>query len=235
MKNPFVTGSFCVRSKFLLPLLTGLICCSGGSVKAATVINASDQGWYDASDASWVNNPNYAAGVYSGVDQRSWFVFDLPTVSAGEGFTAATLILAMPSGGYMSSQPSETYTLYDVTTGANILSLRGTQSGAYADLGSGSVYGQTVVLPSSQGGFVQIDLTAQALADMTAHAGDTFVIGGAATSLVTPNGDESIFGFSSNGGGVSLSYTTGVVPEPGVLALSGCLGLAALVRRKRCA
>ncbi|MDB6079277.1 MAG: Alkaline phosphatase [Akkermansiaceae bacterium] len=219
-----------VRSLFISSLLVASI---SSSSAATAVIAASDQGWYDATDLSWVANPNYAVGKYDDVEQRSWFVFTLPAVAPGEGFTAATLLIDLPSGGYQSTQPTETFTLYSVTTSAGVLGLRGTQAGVFSDLGTGTVYGQTVVQPSGQGTTIQLTLSAQALTDMTAAGGGTFVIGGAATSLVPANHDEAIFGFSSNGGGVSLSYTTGAVPEPGAVALLGCFGAAALLRKRR--
>ena len=66
---------------------------------------------------------NYAAGWYTGsvpdkVESRNYFIFDLSTVS-GTIVSAFLRLSTAPPGfvRYGSSDPSETYTLFDVSTG----------------------------------------------------------------------------------------------------------------------
>src|SRR5207245_1357721 len=95
---------------------------------------------------------NYLAGRLSEVgDHHDFAVFDF----SGLGTPIASAQLQLfnpsgtptnPSGGFSSFKPSETYTLFDVST--PIAALRASNTGRtdiFTDLGSGVAYGSQVV------------------------------------------------------------------------------------------
>ncbi len=162
-------------------LLTGLISIAGlWSMGAnADVINAVDQGWWNGADNS--NNINPNANTFSGLDGftrgsnvfRSYFVFDLTGVSTvGAGSTILLNRLR-----YFSTQASETFNIYDVSTNINTLRTAANNAGTYADLGSGNVYGSFTVGLGDQGNDVLVNLTAAAIADINANLGGFFAVG----------------------------------------------------------
>ena len=131
---------------------------------------------------------------------------------------------------YLSDDPTETYTNYDVSTPIASL-IDGTGGvGAWDDLGSGTVYGDVVVSAADNGTFISIFLNAAAIADANAAAGGLFAIGGAVTTL---GGDtEIIFGLSG-GGNASDTQLIVKVPEPGTLTVLAAMGLGVRRRRRR--
>jgi hypothetical protein len=80
-----------------------------------------------------------------------------------------------PQPGYLSTNPTELYTLFDVST--PIASLTANQAGAagiYNDLGSGVSYGSRIVSAADNGTFVTIAVNASALAAINDAAGEQF-------------------------------------------------------------
>jgi hypothetical protein len=109
-------------------------------LNGVTTVNATNSGWYTAPGNHTAGNTNYVVGVCgssdpcNGIDTptNNFFVFSIP-VGAG-AFTTATLRLmnppnaSNPQPGYLSTNPTELYTLFDVST--PIASLTANQSGA---------------------------------------------------------------------------------------------------------
>src|SRR5262245_30185336 len=112
---------------------------------------------------------NYAAGWYTGsvpdmVEVRDYFIFDLAPVS-GTIVSAFLRLSTAPPGFiiYGSSDPSETYTLFDVSTDLGPLSDGSAGDSAFDDLGSGVSYGGATVT-SVLGAIVDIPLNAAGIA-----------------------------------------------------------------------
>lgn len=159
-----------------------------------------DRGWY-AVDG--VHDPliyNYIAGNGPGTNHitfRNWFVFDLACVS--DTITSASLLIEMPTNGFSSVDPSETYALFDVST--TLSDLMGGVGGlaAYTDLGTGTSYGSVVVSDADNGLQVVVPLNAAGLAALNGGLGGQVGLGGAITTLDgDPNTEEKAFSYSTD-------------------------------------
>ena len=153
-------------------------------INGGTNIPATGRGHYrsvgTANGASATNN--YIAGL-CGTDAcnepdnlyHNFYIFAIPV---GVVITSAALLLDVPAGdGYISLNPAETYTVYDVTTPVGSL---GTDSVAtYLDLGSGTVYGFRNYTAADMGTTTTVPLNAAAVTFLNANLGQTIAFGGA--------------------------------------------------------
>jgi hypothetical protein len=213
-------------------LLTASTSVHGGDVS----INSLDLGWYDNLGGHTPGNKNYGVGevidITTQSPTRNFFVFDVP---ASVTIPAARIRLfnpASPGPGYNSADPTETYTLFDVTT--PIASLRG-QGGvaAYDDLGTGTVYGSVIVSSADNGRFVTIDLNPAALSALDAARGGQFAVGGAITTIdQPPRRTQNLFGWTP-ATAIPGNTTLEIVPEPGAAAVVIVIAVPALLRRRR--
>src|SRR5262249_52281693 len=91
---------------------------------ARVTLDWTDSGWRSDVGNHTSNNKNFIVGL-SGTTFRDYFVFDLATI--GQSVTQAVLKLQNPSGGYVSPDATETYSLFDV--GTSVDALEATNSG----------------------------------------------------------------------------------------------------------
>ena len=152
-----------------------------------TEANAENLGWWSDTLGHFAGNYNYLAG-YNGVlgnNVRNFFSFDLSGVT-GE-VASATLKLTSYSASFPFSQMK--YDIFDVSTSAEQLLSESSVPNAYIfdDLGSGKSYGTLLVNqdPGYSAEF-SIQLTSHAVADINAHQGQYFSIGGTVTSVPEP-------------------------------------------------
>ena len=133
-------------------------------------LNASDSGhWYQDSYYTGYHdqyNTNYFVGGYPPYYQnRNFFVFSVPTID-GPVLGARLRLTNTYSGSYDS--PTETYTLYDVSTSiADLTSTDYFRGDIFADLGTGTTYGSQdvpTVFSYDPSQITTIDLNADAIA-----------------------------------------------------------------------
>jgi hypothetical protein len=223
----------------------------GSAAQAATFeINAADRGHYSPNGGGHLAvDKTYRVGSGgASAEQRNFFEFNL----AGKTGTvdSAILRLLMPSGtnGYLSPDPSETLTLFDVSTDPVTLSGAGGIS-AFNDLGTGTQYGSFVATPLAQAAFIDIILNSDALAAINASNG-VFSIGGALTTPGDPNDNNFLFVGSTDSltdgtsrlilDGANLSAVPTAVPLPPAFlllgsALAGLFGFGRRIRSSRTA
>src|SRR3569832_1430654 len=122
-------------------------------VQADTTYSAVGAGWYSNAGEHVEFNDNYSVGgAQSGYTLNNYFLFDLSGVSGP--ITAAILRVYNPDTpvspgfpfGYTSSDPTENYALFDVSTAtADLVSGYGVGSlvgqAIFSDLGSGQIFG----------------------------------------------------------------------------------------------
>ena len=202
----------------------------------SVTLNATNTGFYTNNGFHNAANANYVTGQFGGIQTRNYFVFDLSGVTGT--VTGATIHISFPDFGYFSLDPSETFSLYDVST--PITSLVASNSGAtgiFADLGTGTVFGTTTVQQTTGGMTVSFNLNAAAIAALNGNH-SMFAFGGALTSLNAAF-DQYLFGGTGDPSDiVQLALTTSptaAVPEPATMTLlgTGLLGLLAAARQRR--
>jgi hypothetical protein len=217
---------------FLIIATAVALPCSAGSI----TISATDSGRYLDTGTKNSDLPGiYGTGWFGGIpaEIRSFFSFNLSGVSGT--VTAATLHLETQpsSSSYISNDPSETLTLFDVSTA--LASLVGGTAGVagFNDLGSGTQYGNAVVL-SSVGQFIDIQLSPGGLAYLNGILGGTAVFGGAITTLAKGASNEILFNGTSSSLTRQLLLTTdsAATPEPAAILLCGA-GLLSLTMARR--
>ncbi len=216
------------------------VCVTADTVHAATItLNATASGTYHSNGTFFVSG-NYAVGWYPNAqppgELRDFFIFDLTGVTGV--ITAATLRAQNPSFGYLSPDPNETWSIFDVSTNLTTLSSGTGGLGAFNDLGSGTGYGSVTVNNSSNSTNVDLVLNASGLAFLNSVLGMPAAFGGAITSINFANTTqaEALFNASSGTMTRQLILTTAdssAVPEPGSLLLFGTALVAAARARHR--
>ena len=198
-------------------------------IDGSTLLTATSRGWIDATGA---NNGggvqgNYIAGFCGSSDAcnganreyHNYFTFDLSAIA---GATSAVLSLYQPDDafgvpgldGYVSSNPSITYALFDYVLSPPIEAASGI--GAYDDLANGLSFGSTVVTAASNGGAVSFALNGNGLAALNASAGGLFAFGGAVLNAGPPAVPEPaswammVGGFALIGGALRARQKAGV-------------------------
>jgi hypothetical protein len=207
-----------------------------------------DTGVLGTSGGSSAPTANYFAGFLSDVpvvtgEYRNFFVFDLRNIT--KPIIAATLLLddnfacdGAPCG-FLGSEPSLTYNLFDVTTPFQALVNNTGGLVAFSDLGSGNVYGTYVATALDSLGTIGISLNSVAVTALNNKAGNFFAIGGAIANL-TETETQGLFGGSGSSDSLNtqtqLELVTGqAIPAPSTLALLGsALASLAVLRRRRC-
>ena len=237
-----MTTSFLARR--ILPLCGSFMLVAIDASGATTVsLDASVQGIF----TSWgQNNKGFNAGpgnILCGRDTatifRNYFVFNLPPdlVPPGKQIVGATLIGKLSWHGYLSTDPTETWTLFHVnpasyTTLIDEAASISDRTDIFNDLGDGDVYGSRDVsiadepAPNTGPGLLSVPLNgASLLGNLNARlAPGTFAIGGSITSLVGSTA-QRIFGFSGYeqwaGGRATLSLMLDSAACPGDLNSDG--------------
>ena len=175
---------------------------SPGSSGGTVTLTAVDTGWWDSTGAHTSTNKNYFAGYEPGTSGQvnDYFVFNLASVS--QTIASARLSLYNPSNGYESSNSTETYTNYDVSTPISALEASGSgQTAIFNDLGSGNVLATTTVSAADDGTDVLVNMNSAGVSYLNAARGSQVAVGGVFTPIVG-TAEQCIFG---NSGTTSLN------------------------------
>ncbi|MBS1828438.1 MAG: BACON domain-containing protein [Acidobacteria bacterium] len=186
---------------------------------ATTTVPAASFGFYH-NNGTFTSSTNHAIGYYTGNppgELRNFFTFNL-TGLAGK-ITAAKLRAFNPASGFSSPDPTETYTLFDVSTPLNTLTTLTGGTAAFSDLGSGTQLGSVTVSNSANGTIVEVNLNAAGIAYLNSVNG-TIAIGGAITTLTSGGQSERLFNSASGVMVRELVVTYNDAPVPCTFALS---------------
>ena len=223
--------------KLIIIIVAGILAGAGSASGEILIFDTSDsqfdtgvdnQGWWSDTRINSDDHDGYITGIAADGDHRSFFTFDLSSLSLP--VISATLELTRFE--YWSTAESETLGLFDVSTDAVTLNNNvGTNESVYNDLGTGVSYGEFEILREELSTDVlSFNLNAEAIFDINAAMGGWFSVGGSLLSPGSPmpDGTELLFGVSQYDRVQQLIVE--VIPEPGTLFL---LGLGGLFVRKR--
>jgi hypothetical protein len=197
----------------------------------AITLTATNTGAYSGPGGSGSlgrsGDQNYIAGWFAmpnpAFEYRDFFVFDLSGVTGA--ITGAQLHVLKPFPD-TSPNPTDTFSLFDVSTDIPTLIGSSGSISIFSDLGSGNVYGSTDYVPSAGNVIVSIDLNATAILAMNNALGSEFALGGAVQNFVGGRSFQTIFGGSAGPNGVTLMITTAEVPEPTSFSLLAAAAMA---------
>ena len=209
-----MAGKWIMRPAFV-PLAAVLTAGIAPPTHADTfTLSAEDRGWYSHSGFPCALQRQLPDRIH-----RGWGVpelassFDLPGIQGA--YLSGQLELFMPAQGF-SGDPSETLTLFDVSTPIARLTNGFGGVPAFADLGTGTVFGTYTATAADNGTVISVAIDAAGLVAMEAQGGGLFAIGGA---LTTPGGGSAEYLFGFSGGAPMPSLTIVIDPMRRPIAL----------------
>ena len=208
--------------------------------------NSADRGSYSETGDHTNTVDSYLTGYdsFDAVQYRSFFVFDIPTLTGIDTYTSA--VLNVSNGG--TSTPNavgmagRTFTISSIATDINTLRAGGTGlTSVYNDLRGGTNFGSmTFSSTPGNGSTIKFNLNASGLAAINGAAGSQIAFGGSfdVNNTIT---DQYIFGFSGSGTAgdgrtrLDLVVNNFTAPEPSTFALLSMapIGIGIVVRRLR--
>jgi len=203
--------------KYLLIVIALATIAYAQIARADTIIlDAVDRGWYASDGGSFPDALSYFVGnSQNGFAHNNWFVFDLTGID--QPIVSAELHLFVTS--YFSVDPTETYTLFDVTTDPSVL-MNGTGGiPAFNDLGSGAIFGSHLASSADNQSFIDIALNPAAIGSLI-ETGGYWAVGGAITTLDNdPSTIERMFAATELLPLFATQLVINTIPTPGGLAL----------------
>ncbi|MCH7751227.1 MAG: DVUA0089 family protein [Planctomycetes bacterium] len=173
-----------------------------------TTLQAIDSGWWDSNGSHSSSNENYIVGLIGPTREfHNFFVFDLSSVSGT--VVSAELGLFNQLISYVSVDPNETYSVFDVSTPISTLRAGGFgQTAIFDDLGTGVELGSQVISSGDVGQIIATSLNADGLAYLSANIGGQVALGGTLTSI-SGTSTQVVFGFT--GAGLTRRLTVGTL------------------------
>lgn len=182
-------------------------------------INAQHSGWYQSNGQANGTKNNTCTGCFS--DLRSWLGFDLSSISQNEHIIYAELFLFADA----LNDSNQHIMIFDVTSAYNLLGRNSTV--VFNDLGSGNVYGSTIMGDGWNNSF----LSGNSLIDLNNSRGGSFALGLKNLTNADFLGYNSGVTTSSQFYRLRLTTETVSVPEPSTFAIFA-LGLLGFVSRR---
>lgn len=172
-------------------------CNAGTKPPTLVTLNAVASGFYNGTGTHTAGN--YAVGWFAtnpSGEIRDYFVFDLTNVS-GTVIAAYLRLSTAPEGSvrYGSEDPSESFTLFAVTTPIATLTAGSGGTAAFTDLGAGTTYG-SVVATKTLDATIDVSLNGSGVAFLQANR-QPVAIGGAITTLAKGATSEFLFNATS--------------------------------------
>lgn len=174
----------------------------GSTPARALLINAADTGWYNNSGSHDTGNANYVSGSFVLLQYRSFFVFDLVAAGITQSIVSATLY----TDSYDVNGENQLVTLYDYVGSIPDLvgGIGGT--GAFADLGSGAVYGNRLFSVSDSYTVTSYGLNQAAIASLNASLNGLFALGAQNDKEGAGTYDSGTYVYGSSGGFTGAVY-----------------------------
>ncbi len=119
-------------------------------------------------------NENTLTGESGGALYNSYFVFALTGFTA-TSIQSATLQLQLEM--YSTSDATETFSTWDVTTASTTVENTASDINIYNDLGGGATYGTGTATAAQVNQLLSVPFNAQGIANATAKIGQDFVVG----------------------------------------------------------
>jgi hypothetical protein len=178
-----------------LTCVNGDGCCPSGCTgqdtdcgSPTTTFYAVDRGWWNSDGTHDATNKNTYTGWLYPNFYNSYFVFDLRGFSAVA--TSATLVLEMET--YFGTDPSESASVWDVTTATDRLEASGRDVAVFDDLASGTAYGR-FTSSNQSGQQISIPLNQAAVMAINAGRNTTLAVGVHIDTLAAVHsGDEGL-------------------------------------------
>jgi hypothetical protein len=162
---------------------------SSGTLSNVLILNGVsvpniNSGWFNTNKVHGASNSNYICGKYSDTYYRNFFVFDLSNL-AGYGITLPITSAVLHIRQYQSEPATGTTTYYLSAISSNYSAINQDYEGddeasvIFYDLGDGTSYGSFLIdrtAPATN--FIDITLNSNAIADINAKVGSTFILGG---------------------------------------------------------
>lgn len=203
---------------------------SGAHAVSVVSVNSYDNGWYKSNGSHVTSNTNIISGQSGWNSYRNFFAFDLSGVTGR--VVSATLSIAGGNGKFSNMSNLAKFAVYDVSTKTSSLTSGTGGTAAFADLGSGSLYGSTAVAtPGWTGTMPTVSVAlANAIGDINNALGNQFALGG------TTSGGY-LWGYSNGAQAATLSLTVAAVPVPAALPLMllALGGMGVVARRRKTA
>ena len=208
--------------------------------------NTSDRGSYSNLGDHSGGNDSYIAGYdsFDDVQYRSFFVFNIPTLTGTDTYTSAVLNIRNGGTGIPNAldMTGRTFTISSIATDINTLTNGGTGlTSVYNDLRGGTDFG-SITFASTPGNnsIIKFNFNAAGLSAINNAAGSQIAFGGSFDVNNTTT-DQYIFGFTGSGTAgdgktrLDLVVNNFAAPEPSTFALLSMapIGIGIVVRRLR--
>jgi hypothetical protein len=202
---------------------------------APVIINSSNTGQWISSNIHDPNDPDVLTGFFNGSEYRSYYVFDLSSVTG----TILSANLELYNGWMNVPTGSEDLGIFDVTSSINTLTTSLGTPGIFSDLGSGNQFGGATVTSFDTMSWINIAINAAGVAALQGSTGSQIAFGGAVTTIAGGSNQFVIGGMGTNIPRLVLTLDNGnggggepePVPEVGTMIAIGT-GLFSIASRK---